>query len=223
MLALAGELAACQVKITVLPANLGVIDAASRLTGELVRRGLADVDVLVNAAGFGDYASFAGAEATKLAEMIQLNVAALTALTRTFLPGMVARGRGRVLLVGGTVGFTPGPGAAVYHASKAYVVSLGEALDHELRGTGVCVTTLCPGRTWTGFQAAAGGPDSVPHRPRFGTMLPADVARQGYQALQSCQRMVVPGWLNKLRAAWLRMAPHPLTFALAGKPHREDK
>ena len=140
MLALAEELAVCGAQVTVFAANLGVIGAVPRLMDELVRHGLADLGVLVNNAGFGDYTSFVQAEPTKLVEMIQLNVAVLTELTRAFLPGMVTRGEGRVLLLGATAGFAPGPGAAVYHATKAYVLSLGEALDHELRGTGVRVT-----------------------------------------------------------------------------------
>ena len=221
MLALAEELAVYGVQVTVFAANLGVIGAVPRLMDELVRRGLADLSVLVNNAGFGDYTSFVQAEPTKLGEMIQLNVAVLTELTRAFLPGMVTRGEGRVLLVGATAGFVPGPGAAVYHASKAYVLSLGEALDHELRGTGVRVTTVCPGQTQTGFQRAACGPDDTPPQPRFGTMLPAEVARQAYGALQAGRRLVVPGWLNKLLAIWLRLAPHSLTFALEGRPHLE--
>ena len=215
MLDLSEELAAYQIDVSVVATNLGVIEAVSRLTADLERRGLADVDVLVNNAGFGDYADFIVAEPTKLAEMIQLNVAALTALTRTFLPGMISRGRGRVLLVGALASFAPGPGAAVYHATKAYVVSLGEALGHELRGTGVTVTTLCPGPTQTGFQDAS-GQALPPPRPRFGIMLPATVAQQAYEALVSGQRMVVPGLLNKLRAVWLRLVPHALVSSKAG-------
>ncbi len=219
MLALAEELAVCGAQVTVFAANLGVIGAVPRLMDELVRRGLADLGVLVNNAGFGDYTTFVQAEPTKLVEMIQLNVAVLTELTRAFLPGMVTRGEGRVLLLGATAGFAPGPGAAVYHATKAYVLSLGEALDHELRGTGVRVTTVCPGRTQTGFQTAACKLDNTPPRPPFGTMLSAEVARQAYEALRAGRCVVVPGWLNKLRAIWLRVAPHSLTFAMEGKPH----
>ena len=223
MLTLAEELLPCQVRVTVIAANLGIIDAAPRLIAELARRGLAELDVLVNNAGFGDHACFVKAEPTKLCEMIQLNVAALTELTRAFLPGMVARGRGRVLLVGGMEGFAPGPGAAVYHATKAYVLSLGEALAHELRGSGVTVTTLCPGRTRTGFQRACGDLDDDLPRPRGGTMLPAEVARQAHAALQTGRRVIVPGLLNKLRAVWLRLAPHPLTFAVAGEPRLDGR
>ena len=216
MLDLAEELAAHRVDVAVVAANLGVIDAPARLTCELARRGLGEVDVLVNNAGFGDHADFARAEPTKLTEMIQLNVAALTALTRAFLPGMVARGRGRVLLLGSLAGLAPGPGAAVYHATKAYVVSLGEALGHELRGTGVTVTVVCPGPTQTGFQKASGQEVPPPRLP-LGTMLPATVARKAYEALIDGRRVVVPGLLNKLRAAWLRLMPHALVSSKVGE------
>ena len=215
MLDLAEELAAHCVDVSVVATNLGVIDAASRLTCELARSGLDKVDVLVNNAGFGDHADFVRAEPTKLTEMIQLNVTALTALTRAFLPGMVARGRGRVLLLGGLAGLVPGPGAAVYHATKAYVLSLGEALGHELHGTGVTVTTVCPGPTKTGFQWAS-GQELPPPPPSFGIMRPNAVARQAYRALLEGQRVVVPGPFNKLRACWLRLAPPALVFAVDG-------
>lgn len=215
MRALAEELADHQVNVRVVAANLGAIGAVSRLTADLERLGLADVDVLVNNAGFGDYAHFAQAEPTKLAEMIQLNVAALTALTRTFLPGMIARGRGRVLLVGALASFAPGPGAAVYHATKAYVLSLGEALSREVRGTGVTVTTLCPGPTRTGFHAAAGGPDFLPRQRPAGMMAAATVARWAYRALRGGRRVAIPGLCNRVRALWLRLAPHSLLFAAA--------
>ena len=157
MQTLATELATYGARSTIIATNLGTCLAASRLSAELERLGLSELDVLVNDAGFGDYADFLQAEPTKLSEMLHLNVVALTELTRVFLPGMVARRRGRVLLVGALSGFTPGPGTAVYNATKAYVLSLGEALARELRGSGVTLTTLCPGPTSSGFCAAAGG------------------------------------------------------------------
>jgi uncharacterized protein len=211
---LADDLVAGGVKVTVIPANLGVINAASRLAADLRSRGIGGIDVLVNNAGFGDYMEFTRAEPTKLVEMIQLNVTALTELTREFLPGMVTRGRGKVLLVGALAGFAPGPGAAVYHATKAYVHSLGEALDRELRGSGVTVTTLCPGPTDTGFSVAAGR-EPVSQLSRPGLMTPTGVARRAYGALKQGRRMEVPGLANKLQAAWVRFAPRLLLFTPA--------
>ena len=213
MQALAAELACHRVSVTVVPTNLGVIDSPSRLAANLERCGLGCIDVLVNNAGFGDYANFVCAEPTKLSEMVQLNVAALTELTRVFLPGMVARGVGKVLLVGATAGFVPGPGAAVYHATKAYVLSLGQALEYELRGSGVTVTTVCPGPTQTGFCTAANRRLAASHRGCKGMMASAIVARRAYAALKEERRLAVPGLGNKLRAAWLRVAPHALLLA----------
>ena len=217
MEALAEELGGHHVKVTVIPINLGVVGAGCRLAAELERQTRAGVDVLVNNAGFGDYADFAWAEPTRLSEMIQLNVAALTELTRLLLPGMLARRGGRVLLIAGLAGFAPGPGAAVFHATKAYVLSLGEALHHELRGAGVRVTTVCPGPTQTGFFAAAGDANRARHRPRRGVMTPEAVARESCQALAAGCRLLLPGPLNKLRAALLSLVPRPLALALAGR------
>ncbi len=205
---LADELASHGARATVIAANLGICLAASELNAELTRLGLDAPEVLINAAGFGDYADFLQAEPTKLTEMLHLNVVALTELTRAFLPGMVARRRGRVLLIGALSGLVPGIGTAVYNATKAYVLSLGEALAKELRDTGVTLTTLCPGPTLSGFCAAAGHTDegSSGH-PFLDAMRPADVARQGYLAMKKGRRVVVPGWTNKLQALFLRYAP----------------
>ena len=213
---LADDLAAGGVKVTVVPANLGVINATSRLAADLRSRGITGLDVLVNNAGFGDYVEFTRAEPTKLVEMILLNVIALTELTREFLPGMVARGRGKVLLVGALAGFTPGPGAAVYHATKAYVHSLGDALDRELRGSGVTVTTLCPGPTDTGFSVTAGR-ERTPQFSGPRLMTQAGVARRAYGALKEGRPMEVPGLANKLQAAWVRFAPRVLLFTSAAQ------
>ena len=112
--------------------------------------------MLVNNAGFGDLGPFARADLAKMLRMIQVNVTALTELTGLFLPGMLARGRGRILNVGSVAGFQPGPLMAVYYATKAFVNSFSEALSNEVAGTGVTVTCLAPGPTASEFDAAAG-------------------------------------------------------------------
>ena len=114
-----------------------------------------EVDFLVNNAGFGHRGSFADEDPAILSEMLQVNVAALTQLTRMFLPAMVDRGSGRILNVASTAAFQPGPLMAVYYASKAYVLSFSEAIRAELDETGVSVTTLCPGPTRTAFVRAS--------------------------------------------------------------------
>jgi short-subunit dehydrogenase len=138
---------------------------------------------------------------------------ALTELTRLILPGMVARGRGRVMLVGSTAGFQPGPGMAVYFATKAYVLSLGEALAEELRGTGVTVTTLCPGPTATNF-AQISGSNELPYfnSAMRHVMSAAEVARLGYHGLKGGRRVVITGFLNRVVALGGRFAPHPISL-----------
>jgi uncharacterized protein len=114
-----------------------------------------EIDFLVNNAGFGSLGTFVESDPAMLGEMLQVNVAALTQLTRLFLPTMVERGAGRILNVASTAAFQPGPLMAVYYASKAYVLSFSEAIRDELNGTGVTVTTVCPGPTRTSFDSRA--------------------------------------------------------------------
>src|SRR6266513_456402 len=118
------------------------------------------IQILVNNAGFGLSGEFAETELTRELEMIQVNIAALTHLTKLFMPAMIKARAGRVLNVASTAAFQPGPLMAVYYATKAYVLSFSEALADELRNTGVKVTALCPGPTATGFADAAGMAES---------------------------------------------------------------
>jgi short-subunit dehydrogenase len=215
---LARELARDGVDARAWPLDLAMADAADLLAARL-RREAVHVDVLVNNAGFGDARSFHAASPEKLARMLRLNIEALTTLTRLLLPPMLERGHGRIMLLGSVAGFQPGPGMAVYCASKAYVLSLGEALAEEVRGTGVTVTTLCPGTTATGFAAAAGAENRRLFKSSLvPVMASADVAARGYRALAAGRRVVVTGLHNKLSAALTRLVPRrlllPLTRAL---------
>src|SRR6266550_6618870 len=166
------------VKAHVIVADLARPDAPRQLFDALP----VDVDVLVNNAGFGVTGPFAGTDLAKELEMIQVNVVALTHLTKLLLPPMIARRRGRVLNVASTAAFQPGPLMAVYYATKAYVLSFSEAIADELRDSGVSVTALCPGPTETGFAAAA----NVGATRLFTMSKPADsraVAEAGYEAM----------------------------------------
>ncbi|HKS88790.1 MAG TPA: SDR family NAD(P)-dependent oxidoreductase, partial [Stellaceae bacterium] len=195
--------------------------AAATLAHELATRGLA-LDVLINNAGLGAAGRLDRSEPARVSEMLQVNIVALTELTRLILPGMVARGRGRIMLVASVAGFQPGPRMAVYFASKAYVLSLGEALSYELRGTGVSVTTLCPGSTATNFFTVAGADKSPMARHLRRMMSAEDVARLGYRGLAAGRRVVVTGPINRLVALASRYAPHRLTLPVTDRLMSED-
>ena len=203
------------VAATVIAADLTDPAAPRRIAGELRAKSI-DVDVLVNNAGVGLTGAFAETDLRKELEMIQVNIVALTELTKLLLPGMVARRRGRILNVASTAAFQPGPLMAVYYATKAYVLSFSEAIAEELRETGVTVTALCPGPTETGFADAANvGATRLFTMTRPATS--ADVARAGYEAMQRGRRVVIPGAKNKLLAQSVRVSPRRLVTTIVRK------
>lgn len=183
---------------TVIPADLADPLGAKALIAEIERRGLA-VDLLINNAGFGVTGPVAENDPTALDEMVTVNVAALTSLTRAFLPGMLARRAGAVLNVASTAGFQPGPGMAGYYATKAFVVSFTEALWYETRGTGVNVSALCPGPVATGFAERAKNHQSKLFQSGLVPVADAEsVAAAGLAGLRAGQRLVIPGFGNRL-------------------------
>lgn len=163
------------------------------------------IGTLINNAGFGLRGAFAELGCEDQIRCIDLNIRALTRLTHAVLPGMRARGRGAILNVASTAAFQPGPGMAVYYATKAYVLSFTEALAQELRGQGIRVTCLCPGPTHTEFAEVAGMADSPLFRA--GAMDATVVARQGLRALERGQVIHLPGMRNKTLAFLLRFVP----------------
>jgi hypothetical protein len=218
MRSLAEEVKALGAASTVIAADLSKPGAGTALAKELEARGL-ELDVLINNAGLGAGGPFHESDPSRVSEMLYVNIVTLTELTRALLPGMVQRGRGRIMFVASTAAFQPGPSLAVYSASKAYVLSLGEALSHELRGTGVTVTTLCPGPTRTGFtEVAKTGNSALFESPVAHVMTAVEVARQGYRALAAGKRVHIAGFRNKLVAATGRFSPHiislPVTEAI---------
>jgi uncharacterized protein len=204
--ALAGELSAAHhIEATVLAADLAGASASSEIVRTLAGRGIA-IDMLVNNAGFGTSGSFAREYPGEQLNMLQVNVVALTALTRAFLPGMIERKHGRILNVASTAAFQPGPFMAVYYASKAYVLSLSEALAEETADSGVTVTCLCPGPTSTGFQSRA----HVDKSRLFNltrVAQSADVAQAGYDGMLAGRRLVIPGLMNKITTQSIRISP----------------
>jgi len=203
--ALAEELASRHgVQTLVIPADLARPESPPALFDELQRRG-ATVDILVNNAGFSTFGLFHATDTQAILDLLQVNMTALTHLARLFLPGMVQRGRGRLLNVASTAAFEPGPYTAIYYASKAYVLSLSEALASELEGTGVTVTALCPGVTRTEFHQRA-GIRNIPVQ-RLAVMEVEPVAQAGYEGLMRGKRVVVPGAFNQLVPLANRLLP----------------
>lgn len=167
-----------------------------------------NIDVLINNAGFGLEGAFVETALASELDMIQVNIAALTSLTKLFLPGMIARRSGIVLNVASTAAFQPGPFMAVYFATKAFVLSFSEALGEELRGAGVTVTALCPGPTDTGFASRA---NTLGKGVFSGQLLTArNVARIGVRGALNRKRIVITGWKNKMLIFLTRLTPRLL-------------
>lgn len=181
--------------------------APQEIYNELKERGI-EIEVLVNDAGQGQWGEFVDVPIGRDIELIRLNIEALTRLTKLFLPEMVSRNSGKVLNVGSVAGFQPGPMLAVYHATKAYVVSLSEALAEELKDTEVTITCLCPGPTATQFFENADMQDTRVVRHADKTMMsPDDVAQAGFDALMNGERVVIPGLMNKIMTFSRRVMP----------------
>lgn len=176
-------------------------------------------EILVNNAGFGDMADFQEAQLGKLQEMIQVNVRALTELSWLLLPEMIRRKKGYILNLGSTASFIPGPGMAVYHATKAYVLALGDSLAEELRGTGVSVTTLCPGPTQSGFQEKANMTDrAIFNKIRIPTA--EEVAVFGYKKMLSGARIAVHGLSNQTIPFMVRFFPRSIVARIVKKVYQ---
>jgi short-subunit dehydrogenase len=187
--------------------------ASEKIFNEVSRSGL-EADVLINNAGFGALGRFWEVDRQQQLWMIQLNIEALTDLTRLFLPSMIGRRRGRILNVASTAAFQPGPLMAVYYASKAYVLSFSQAVHNETRSYGVTVTCLCPGPTKTEFAQRAGM--NATKLFSSGMSMSAErVAEIGYRAMMRGKPLVIAGRLNALGAFLTRFAPMRLTAALA--------
>ena len=190
----------------VVAADLALPGAADRLMADLAGRGLA-VATLINNAGFGLAGTCAALPLERQREMIALNIGVLTELCHAVLPGMHAAGRGAILNVASTGAFQAGPGIAVYFATKAYVLSFTEALHQELKGSGIKVSTLCPGPTRTEFGAVAGVTSQ-----RFERLSgdAAGVVRAGLKGLEANKAVVIPGFANKVSAQSNRFLPRAL-------------
>ncbi|MFO0726275.1 MAG: SDR family oxidoreductase [Myxococcota bacterium] len=218
---LAAELQAKhQNRVHVLAADLMDPGAPAAVVAEVERLGL-QVEALVNNAGFGTNGPFQALDPVRELGQVQLNVTAVVALSRAFLPKMVERKRGYLLNLGSTAGFQPGPWMATYYATKAFVNSFSEALHHELRGTGVSVTVCCPGPVATEFAAVAGNAES--RLFQAGAMTAAAVAESAYRAMKRGQALIVPGLRNKLIPISVRFSPRGMVRAVAAALNRSHE
>jgi short-subunit dehydrogenase len=193
--------------------DLSKTSAVANLMADIESHGEA-VDLLVNNAGYGLIGRFAELDAARQRQMIELNVTSLTGLCRAVAPQMIARKSGAILNVASTAAFQPGPKMAVYFATKAFVLSLTEALHEELKPHGVKVSCLCPGPTRTEFGDVAGfGGNGMFERVAMNAV---EVVEAGLNGLDKNKAVVVPGWMNKAGATSTRFAPRSVVRKIAG-------
>ncbi len=192
--------------------DLAVENAAKEVYDEIKKQKI-QVEYLINNAGFGDYGMFCDTKWKKESKMINLNIAALTQFCKLFLNEMIKQGSGKIMNVASTAAFQPGPGMAVYFATKAYVLHFSEAINNELRDKNITVTALCPGATESGFQAAAAMEDSSLVK---GKKLPTSeaVAQYGYKAMMKGKAVAIHGLKNYLLVGTVRFTPRALVVKI---------
>jgi short-subunit dehydrogenase len=201
-------------EVTLIEADLTVVDASEKIFKALNGR---HVDVLVNNAGIGISGLFHEQSVGSILNCIRINIEALTHLTRLMLPQMIDRRSGRILNIASMAAFNPGPQMSVYYATKAYVLSFSEGIRFELKGTGITVSTLCPGPTATRFAQTA-GVDSAPLYRKPKTLLRAeDVARIAYHGLLDGDPIIIPSFKYKVKALLTKVAPRSVVLRFINK------
>ena len=192
--------------------DLSLPTSPMEIVDELLENSI-QIDFLINNAGFNVYGSFPETDLNKELQMIYVNIVSLTHLTKLLLPGMIERTNGKILNVGSTGSFAPGVFNAVYCATKAYVLSFSEAIAEELKGTGVSVTTLCPGATKTEFAQRANMGDVKIFQGKL--MEAKEVAEIGYNALMNDKRTKIAGCANNLTVFTLRFTPRNMVAKIS--------
>ncbi len=214
------------IEVTVLPKDLSKPEAPRELFDAVQAAGI-HVDVLVNNAGVATTEFFKDAELDNIMGILNVNAASVTALCHLFLQPMLERGHGRILNVASVFAFVPTPSLAIYGATKAFVLSLSEALSEELRGSGVTVTAMCPGYTETDMISGAfqdtGYTDYESLIPRFVKMTPQKVALEGFRACMAGRALHVNGLQNQLGTSWIRYQPRWLVRSVTGMVARLRK
>lgn len=219
--ALAAELGKTEgVRAEAIGADLREATGRESLAGQIEDLGL-EVEILVNNAGFGSGGNFAETDGERLVSMVELNCVALLDFQARYLPAMVGRGRGAVINIASTAAFQPIPGSATYAASKAFVLSLSEAVHEELKGTGVTLTAVCPGPVRTEFAQAAGIEQAEQQTPDFVWMSAETVAKAAVEAADKGKRAIVPGLLNRAGALTGQYTPRKLVLPIAKRFWRQ--
>ncbi len=206
------------VTVHIFAADLSESEAPAALITRVADAGLT-IDTLINNAGFGLQGNVADLDGLKQADIIDVNCRALVVLARAVLPAMIARGKGGILNIASTAAFQPGPGFAVYSASKAFVLSFSEALHEEVKMNGIVVAALCPGPTHTEFAEVARMRHSVLFERFAGS--PDGVIRDGLRALKANQAVKISGAMNFLMAESIRFAPRSMVRRFAHRLQRE--
>ncbi|MFN4994946.1 MAG: SDR family NAD(P)-dependent oxidoreductase [Bacteroidota bacterium] len=204
-----------KVKVYTIGKDLSATNAANEVYNETIRQNI-QIDYLINNAGFGEFGLFTDTDWNKELQMINLNITTLTAFTKLYLQDMVKRRSGKIMNVASTAAFQSGPTMAVYFATKAYVLSFSEAVNNEVSDKGVTITTLCPGATESGFQAAAAMEES---RLVKGRKLPSseEVAQYGYAAMMKGKTVAIHGLMNWILANSVRFTPRSIVVKITRK------
>jgi short-subunit dehydrogenase len=204
-----------KVSVFTIGKDLSAINSAREVYDETTKQNI-QIDYLINNAGFGDFGMFVETDWSKELQMINLNITTLTQFTKLYLKDMVKRRSGKIMNVASTAAFQSGPTMAVYYATKAYVLSFSEAVDNEVSDKGVTITTLCPGATESGFQAAAAMEESNLVK---GRKLPTSkaVAQYGYGAMMKGKTVAIHGMINYLMANSVRFSPRALVVKMTRK------
>ncbi|MBI3231720.1 MAG: SDR family oxidoreductase [Candidatus Doudnabacteria bacterium] len=197
------------IEVKHIPADLSQNDAPQKVFDFCHSQNIS-IDVLVNNAGFAVYGTFWAVETSKHLNIVQLNMLAPTHLTALFLPELINR-KGKILNVASTAAFQPGPYMAVYYATKAYILSLSQALREELKPKGINVSCLCPGGTVTNYHKLADQKFLATKLHRYLPLTSAEsVARAGFRGLMKNKPIIIPGFLNKFLAFWAQVLPNNL-------------
>jgi hypothetical protein len=204
-----------KVSVYTIGKDLSANNSAQEVYDETTKQNI-QIDYLINNAGFGDFGMFVETDWSKELHMINLNITTLTQFTKLYLQDMVKRKSGKIMNVASTAAFQSGPTMAVYYATKAYVLSFSEAVNNEVSDKGVTVTTLCPGATESGFQAAAAMEESNLVK---GKKLPTskEVAEYGYASMMKGKTIAIHGLMNYLMANSVRFMPRALVVKLTRK------